>query len=121
MENTGIINTTIDNKTAITEFNILQTATSKRFDFLNLVELHPKTGRKHQLRKHLFSIGNPILGDKDYFIEKLILKGKGLYLHASRLEFIHPISEEKIYITSKLPKKFEKIFSNFSYTNNFIP
>lgn len=111
MNSKGKIDITVDNKSAFTEYEVLQRVTSERFKFFNLVELHPKTGRKHQLRKHLLSIGNPILGDKEYFLEHLILKGKGLYLHASKLDFRHPASEEKIVISSELPKKFKKIFS----------
>ncbi|WP_281980242.1 RluA family pseudouridine synthase [Tenacibaculum mesophilum] len=104
------INFPIDDKKASTSFEVIETAESPRFDFLNLVKLHPKTGRKHQLRKHLFAIGNPILGDKEYFIENKILKGKGLFLHASTLEFTHPFTKETINITKELPKKFKKIF-----------
>lgn len=115
----GTINFTIDNKTASTEFKVLQTVTSKRFGNLNLVELHPKTGRKHQLRKHLSSIGHQILGDKNYGNPELILKGYGLYLHAAKLDFVHPFTLEKISISKKLPKKFTKIFSGkISKTNN---
>lgn len=110
MEQNGKIDLPIDNKEAFTFFETLQTVESKRFDFLNLVKLHPKTGRKHQLRKHLFAIRNPILGDKDYFFENKILNGKGLYLHASTLTFTHPFSKEKITITKEIPKKFKKIF-----------
>ncbi|AZJ31985.1 23S rRNA pseudouridine1911/1915/1917 synthase [Tenacibaculum mesophilum] len=110
IERKGEINFPIDNKKASTSFEVIETAESPRFDFLNLVKLHPKTGRKHQLRKHLFAIGNPILGDKEYFIENKILKGKGLFLHASTLEFTHPFTKETINITKELPKKFKKIF-----------
>lgn len=110
MKNNGIIDTQIDNKPSISTYKVLQTVISKRFKFLNLVELQPKTGRKHQLRKHLFSIGNPILGDKDYGKEGLILNGNGLYLHAKTVEFIHPFTEEKMTITSEIPKKFKKVF-----------
>ncbi|MEE9407609.1 MAG: RluA family pseudouridine synthase [Polaribacter sp.] len=106
----GIINLNVDNKNAYTEFEVLNFVISKRFEFLNLVKLQPKTGRKHQLRKHLTAIGNPILGDKEYFIEDTILNGKGLYLHASSLEFVHPFMKEKISVTKELPKKFTKIF-----------
>lgn len=111
MQIDGEISVDIDDKSALTKFQVIQSVVSKRFGYLNLVKLHPKTGRKHQLRKHLLSIGNPILGDKDYFLEGLILKGKGLYLHASSLEFIHPITEEKMLFSSELPKKFNKIFA----------
>jgi 23S rRNA pseudouridine1911/1915/1917 synthase len=56
------------------------------------------------------SIGNPILGDLLYGKKSLMLKGKGLYLHASSLEFVHPIFEKRMSIDAKLPKKFVKIF-----------
>ncbi|REH50643.1 RluA family pseudouridine synthase [Tenacibaculum gallaicum] len=110
MGRSGEIDLPIDNKSAFTSFEVIQSVESPRFDFLNLVELNPKTGRKHQLRKHLLIINSPILGDKDYFLENKILKGKGLFLHASTLTFTHPFSKEEITITKELPKKFKKIF-----------
>ena len=106
----GKIDIPVDDKNAITHFKTLQTVISPRFKYLNLVELYPQTGRKHQLRKHLLAIKNPILGDKEHYIDDLILNGKGLFLHASTLTFIHPFTEEKITITKELPKKFKKIF-----------
>lgn len=106
------INKTIDSKNALTEYQVLETVTSNRFGFLNLVKLSPKTGRKHQLRIHLSEIGNQILGDKEYGNEEFILKGNGLYLHASTLAFIHPFSKEHISISKEFPKKFRKIFPN---------
>lgn len=109
----GVINDTIDEKKSHTFFEVLESVTSERFLFLNLVKLQPKTGRKHQLRKHLFAIGNPILGDKEYFLENKVLIGKGLYLHAATLKFVHPFTKKPISITKQLPKKFRKIFSNF--------
>lgn len=110
MNPSGIINMPIDEKDAVTEYEVLRTEKSERFTFLNLVKLSPKTGRKHQLRKHLLTIGNPILGDKEHFIDNLVLNGKGLFLHAASLEFRHPFSKEKICISKELPKKFSKIF-----------
>ena len=108
----GTINLKVDNKNASTQFNVLKSVISKRFEFLNLVELKPKTGRKHQLRKHLSGIGHQILGDKNYGKESLKLNGNGLYLHASTLEFVHPFLKENISVTKELPKKFKKIFSS---------
>ena len=105
----GAIKTYINKKTAITNYKTIQSVKSNRFEFLNLVELSPRTGRRHQLRIHLSSIGNPILGDQEYGIKYLILKGKGLYLHASQLDFTHPITKDKLSITSNLPKKFKMI------------
>ncbi|MCH3883281.1 MULTISPECIES: RluA family pseudouridine synthase [Tenacibaculum] len=110
METQGTIKLPIDDKKSLTHFKVLKTVTSERFGFLNLVKLSPKTGRKHQLRKHLASLGNPILGDKEYYLDNLILNGKGLYLHASTLEFVHPFTKENIRVSENLPKKFKKIF-----------
>ncbi len=113
MKKSGTINSLVYDKEAVSEFEVLQTVTSERFTFLNLVKLQPKTGRRHQLRIHMSSIENPILGDKEYGKKDLILNGKGLYLHAGILEFEHPFSKEKIVITKEFPKKFKKIFPDF--------
>lgn len=113
MDAKGILNFNIDTKNATTEYEVLKSEPSKRFKYLNLVKLKPKTGRKHQLRKHLYTISNPILGDKEYYLKNSILKGKGMYLHAYSLDFRHPITEEKIIVCKELPKKFKKIFPDF--------
>jgi 23S rRNA pseudouridine1911/1915/1917 synthase len=110
IDDKGIINKPIESKESETSFEVVETLASNRFEFLNLIKLTPKTGRKHQLRIHLSSIGNQILGDKEYGKQELILKGKGLYLHASTLDFMHPFTKEYISITKELPKKFRKIF-----------
>ena len=110
MSKTGTINNPIDNKTAISHFTVIDNVISKRFKSLNLLELKLETGRRHQLRKHLSGINNQILGDKDYGKETLKLKGKGIYLHAYQLEFIHPFTKEEISIKTEFPKRFSKIF-----------
>lgn len=110
MESSGNVDLPVDKKESLSIYEVLETIPSKRFDFLNLVKLTPKTGRRHQLRIHLSEIRNPILGDEKYGIENLILKGKGLYLHASELKFEHPFLNKKMSINSKTPKKFTKIF-----------
>jgi len=110
MEKKGLIDMPVDDKTAKSAYEVLATADSPRFEYLNFVKLNPHTGRRHQLRKHLASMGNPILGDLDYGKTGLILKGKGLYLHASSLEFVHPVHREKMLFEAKLPNKFLKIF-----------
>ena len=106
----GKIKAPIDGKPALSKYTVKETVSSKRFGKLNLVQLKPKTGRRHQLRKHLSGIGNPILGDKDYGVENLILKGKGLYLHAHSLKFVHPFTNENLYIITDFPQRFKMIF-----------
>jgi len=110
MEMKGTLELPIDGKEAHTSFKVLATVPSKRFKRLNLVELLPSTGRRHQLRKHLASIGNPILGDVAYSKEGLLLKGKGLYLHAYSIAFEHPITLNLIEVAQPLPHKYKKIF-----------
>ena len=71
----------------------------------SLVELHPTTGRTHQLRVHMKYIGHPILGDIVYGDEK----AKRLYLHANKLEITLPSGERKIF-EAKLPEEFLDVF-----------
>jgi len=111
----GSFTTAVENKEAFTEYQVLAKAESKRFNTLNLVELRPKTGRRHQLRKHLAENGNAILGDQVYSPKQLLLKGKGLYLHAHKLGFIHPFTHDLCCITADVPVKFQKIFPDFNF------
>ncbi|SHJ38185.1 23S rRNA pseudouridine1911/1915/1917 synthase [Arenibacter nanhaiticus] len=113
MKTQGTIQEPVDGKMAISSYEVLKTVPSERFQWLNLVKLSPKTGRRHQLRKHLASLNNPILGDKEYGTEPLILNGKGLYLHAYSLTFTHPFSQEKMTFTKALPSKFTKLFPDY--------
>lgn len=110
MDDLGIIDFPVDGKPSKSTFSVLQTVVSERFSYLNLVELEPHTGRRHQLRKHLSEIGNPILGDRDYGADGLILSGKGLYLHATSLCFLHPITNTELMFEAPHPKKFGKLF-----------
>ena len=84
---------------------------------LTLLEVHLITGRTHQIRAHLSSIGNSILGDPKYGDKKLSEKWKVKYqlLHACRLELDGFTGEFAKYngkiITAKIPKTFEKIIT----------
>jgi tRNA pseudouridine65 synthase len=81
-----------------------------------LLELKPKTGRTHQLRKHCNKIAHPIIGDPKYgnrhhnhmFMEKF--NTNKLFLHAYSLQFLHPISGKKIFIQAPLPLFWEETF-----------
>jgi len=110
MEVHGKITSEVDEKQSVSDYKRIKSVPSERFSQLNLVELKPTTGRRHQLRKHLSSIGNPILGDKVYGTKDLILNGKGLYLHAYSLSFVHPFTNEKVHFEDELPERFNKIF-----------
>ncbi len=75
---------------------------------LSFVQLEPITGRTHQLRVHLKALGHPILGCELYGQEKLNKKydTKRQFLHAAKLSFPHPLSEEMMEIEAPLPEEF---------------
>lgn len=106
----GSIKTPVDDKEAHSIYTRLNSVSSKRFGQLNLLKLKPQTGRRHQLRKHLAGHGNPILGDQKYGIEGMILYGKGIYLHAYSLSFVHPFTKEKMFLKDDDMGRFGKIF-----------
>ena len=105
MSDRGKITSEIEGKKSQSNYKLFESVSSKRFGKLNLVKLKPQTGRRHQLRKHLASINNPILGDATYGIENLILSGKGLYLHAYSLNFIHPFTNKQVYLKDEFPQR----------------
>lgn len=111
IKDNGIIEAPIENRTSKSEYKTISRLASRKYESLNLIELIPHTGRKHQLRIHLASIGSPIFGDLKYGNEGLTGKGNGLYLHASSLVFSHPITNSDVSVTIPLPKKFKKLFS----------
>lgn len=112
MDSKGTIREAIDGKEAITVFEKIATLDSHRFKHLNLVKLKPETGRRHQLRIHLSGIGNPILGDKDYTPGPMILKGKGMYLHAYSITFVHPFTNKQLTLNAPMPERFTTIFES---------
>ena len=104
----GTIDTPIEGKASCSLFQTIRTARSIKNEHLTLVELEPKTGRTHQLRIHLASLGCPILGDELYGKQGLILKGKGLFLAAIALSFTHPRNGQVCQIEILQPAKFDK-------------
>jgi tRNA pseudouridine65 synthase len=87
----------------------------------SLVKLLPKSGRKHQLRRHMKHIFHPIVGDTKHgrgehnklFREKFSCHR--LLLHSTRLMFIHPISHKEVVIDAPLDKLFKGLFKTFNW------
>lgn len=105
----GRIETLIDSKPSTTIYERVKVVPSLKNTFLSFVNLYPVTGRTHQLRKHLAGINHPILGDKLYGKEGLILWKKGLFLCAVALSFRHPTTEKFLNIRIEAPNKFRTI------------
>lgn len=91
-------------KLAITEYKKL-----KENNQYTLLDINILTGRKNQIRVHLSDIGNPIVGDKKYKSTKNPIRR--MTLHAYKLEFIHPKTNKKIILETKLPKQFEMLIN----------
>ena len=83
---------TYDNDKRIVQKAISHMRVIKFAENFSYVELNPITGRKHQLRKQLYNIGNPIIGDDKYFInrraDKTKIRSKNLMLHAYKIKFM---------------------------------
>ena len=105
----GVISTLIEDKRAETEYKRVYSVPSLRNEFLSLVDLYPKTGRTHQLRIHMSEAGHPIMGDVLYDRKEEVFKGKGLFLCAVGLRFIHPITSEELVVQIDEPTKFETL------------
>ena len=107
----GVIESKIEDRTAITEYKLLDCVKSPRNGDLSLLELMPRTGRTHQLRIHLSRLGFPIMGDKLYGTPGEILKNKGLFLSAVELHFRHPVDDRIMAVKITAPNKFKALMN----------
>lgn len=105
-------------RTAITRWKKLE-----EFDSCTLLEIFPQTGRTHQIRVHLSSIGHPLLGDPLYgrkgrpgaihdpVLKECVKRMNRQALHAHRLEFDHPRTGERVRFVSPIPKDMKDLLS----------
>jgi tRNA pseudouridine32 synthase / 23S rRNA pseudouridine746 synthase len=87
-------------KPSITRWRALQSSPPGECAAATHVLLEPLTGRSHQLRVHLLSIGHPILGDALYGGEEVQARAPRLLLHASELGFVHPATQQTLRFES---------------------
>jgi 23S rRNA pseudouridine1911/1915/1917 synthase len=111
-----------EGKTALTIYEVL-----KEFDFSTLLKLKLKTGRTHQIRVHLASIGHPVFGDPTYGgrkvlfgtnlpkiksrVENLLEIMKHQALHAKTIGFFHPVKKEFLRFDSELPEDMQSLIT----------
>ena len=87
----------------------------------SLVKLLPKTGRKHQLRRHMKHVFHPIVGDTKHgrgehnTLFRDIFKSHRLLLHSHRVSFTHPVSQEPIAIDASIDNNITKLFKHFGW------
>ena len=97
---------TAGGKPAVTHYRVLQ-----RFKHYTYVECVLETGRTHQIRVHMASIGHPLLGDEVYGRRSDKYKCEGQCLHAMTLGFHHPRTGEYIEVNAPLPPYFEHLLA----------
>ena len=104
----SIIERCVDDQGApsITEYEVLNENKDKNY---SLVRCNLKTGRTHQIRVHFSSIGHPLLGD-DLYGGKLDLIDRQA-LHCSKISFIHPITKNKMEITSDIAEDMKRLLA----------
>ncbi len=90
-------------KLAVTHYEVLKTCRNR-----SLLRLKPKTGRKNQLRVHCSEAGHPIIGDKKYRAVSNPIKR--VCLHAQKISFSHPSTQQRVTFSLMLPEIFNKIF-----------
>lgn len=91
-------------RNAVTHYEVLETYRSH-----TLIQLRLETGRTHQIRVHMASIGHPLLGDPVYGQKNEKIKHNGQALHAKKLGFVHPRTQEWMEFDSELPSYFLKL------------
>lgn len=91
-------------KPAVTHYHVLN-----RFRDYTHIECRLETGRTHQIRVHMASIGHPLLGDAVYGPARCPYRLEGQTLHAGVLGFVHPRSGEYMEFSAPLPEYFEKL------------
>lgn len=97
-KSTAYIKEVPDSKKAILHYKII-----KKLDNYFLLEVNLETGRHHQIRSQLSSIGSPIKGDLKYGFDRSN-KDASISLHARNIQFTHPVSKDDLNITAPLPK-----------------
>ncbi|KZL41139.1 RluA family pseudouridine synthase [Secundilactobacillus collinoides] len=92
-----------DGRHAVTHFKVLE-----RYLNYTLISCWLETGRTHQIRVHMKSIGHPLAGDPLYGPRKTI-NGSGQFLHAKKLGFKHPVTGKQLVFEAPLPDDFERV------------
>ena len=90
-----------NSKSAVTHYEVVE-----RFQGFTMMRFRLETGRTHQIRVHMASIGHPIAGDPLYGPKKVITELEGQCLHAGKIGFIHPTTNEYLEFEAELPDYF---------------
>lgn len=119
----GAILTPVHGKDSLTRFETIKREFRENIPgWVTVVDLWPHTGRKHQLRIHMASLGHPIIGEELYQDDPNIPSdlvfdswlARGLYLWAVEIAFRHPITGEDMHFCIDAPVKFDEVIGRKS-------
>lgn len=99
---------------AHTKYNVLES-----FGKYSLLNVQILTGRTHQIRVHMAYIKHPIVGDIVYSSGKNEFNVEGQLLHSETIEFIHPITLEKMFFKAEIPKEFNNIINRLKLRKDY--
>ena len=117
-------------KDAITHYSILE-----NYNYVTLIECRLETGRTHQIRVHMQSIGHPLFNDDTYggdrivkgtvytkykqFVDNCFKVCQRQALHAKELGFIHPVTNEEMFFSSELPEDINEVIDKWRKYSEF--
>lgn len=101
--------TMTNSKNAVTHYSVI-----KEYGKYSHVSLRLETGRTHQIRVHMAHLGHPVAGDSVYGNDKFSTYLNGQCLHAIKIGFIHPITQEYLEFTTDLPQYFKDFLNKIS-------
>lgn len=102
----GEVDLPVDGREALTRWRSVEVMAAPKTGFLTTVDLWPISGRRHQLRQHLGSLGHPVLGDGRYAGGLPVLRSQGLMLAAVELVLTHPGTGQELRIEVPEPARF---------------
>ena len=104
-----------NSKEAVTHYEVLE-----RFGDFTHIKLKLETGRTHQIRVHMSHLGHAVAGDDVYGPKKVITSLNGQCLHAKKIGFIHPRTNEYLEFDTKLPDYFLDFLKGVKCKNGYI-
>ena len=104
-----------NSKNAVTHYSVIND-----YEGYSHISLKLETGRTHQIRVHMAHLGHPVAGDSVYGNDKKSAYLNGQCLHAIKIGFIHPITDEYLEFTSDLPDYFNEFLRKLKHTSGGV-